>query len=202
MEYHEYANLFPMMNKEELNTLCEDMQEYGYDESLPIILYENKILDGRNRQIASDTIGVLPNYNEFVGNNKEALDFVIRHNLKRRHLDESQRGMVAAKLANMPNYRPISRSIDPLISQSEAATLMNVSVPTIKRAKQVIDRGIPELQEAVQSGEMAVSKAAQISKLESSANSATIDTVLKVFKALKADIHFNVTIEKQYLQLV
>ncbi len=43
---------------------------------------------------------------------------------------------------------------------------------------------------------------AQISKLESSANSATIDTILKVFKALKADIHFNVTLEKQYLKLV
>ena len=42
---------------------------------------------------------------------------------------------------------------------------------------------------------------AQISKLESSANSATIDTILKVFKALKADIHFNVTIEKKNLQL-
>ena len=33
---------------------------------------------------------------------------------------------------------------------------------------------------------------AQISKLESSANSASIDTVLKVFKALKAEINFNV----------
>ena len=43
---------------------------------------------------------------------------------------------------------------------------------------------------------------AQISKLERSANSATIDTVLKVFKALEADIHFNVTLEKHYLQLV
>ena len=31
---------------------------------------------------------------------------------------------------------------------------------------------------------------AQISKLESSANSATIDTILKVFKALKAEINF------------
>lgn len=41
----------------------------------------------------------------------------------------------------------------------------------------------------------------QISKLESSANSATIDTILKVFKALKADIHFNVTLEKKHLQL-
>ena len=42
---------------------------------------------------------------------------------------------------------------------------------------------------------------AQISKLESSANSATIDTILKVFKALKADIHFKVTLENQQLQL-
>jgi len=42
---------------------------------------------------------------------------------------------------------------------------------------------------------------AQISKLESSANSATIDTILKVFKALKADIHFNVTLENRLLQL-
>lgn len=42
----------------------------------------------------------------------------------------------------------------------------------------------------------------QISKLESSTNSATIDTILKVFKALKADIHFNVTIENQHVQLV
>ena len=41
----------------------------------------------------------------------------------------------------------------------------------------------------------------QISKLESSTNSATIDTVLKVFKALKADIHFNVTLENQYIKL-
>jgi len=38
-----------------------------------------------------------------------------------------------------------------------------------------------------------------ISKLESSTNSATIDTILKAFKALKADIHFNVTLEKQYI---
>ena len=42
----------------------------------------------------------------------------------------------------------------------------------------------------------------QISKLESSTNSATIDTILKVFQALNADIHFNVTLEKQYLKLL
>ena len=53
-----------------------------------------------------------------------------------------------------------------------------------------------------QLGELVGVKKAQISKLESSTNSATIDTILKVFKALKADIHFNVTVEKQNLELI
>jgi DNA-binding XRE family transcriptional regulator len=42
---------------------------------------------------------------------------------------------------------------------------------------------------------------AQISKLESSANSATIDTVLKVFKALKAEINFNVKLKDNFVKL-
>ncbi len=42
---------------------------------------------------------------------------------------------------------------------------------------------------------------AQISKLESSANSATIDTVLKVFRALKAEINFNVKLEDNFVKL-
>lgn len=43
---------------------------------------------------------------------------------------------------------------------------------------------------------------AQISKLESSANSATIDTILKVFKTLKAEINFNVKLEDNFIKLV
>ena len=42
---------------------------------------------------------------------------------------------------------------------------------------------------------------AQISKLENSANSATIDTILKVFKALKAEINFNVKLEDNFVKL-
>lgn len=52
-----------------------------------------------------------------------------------------------------------------------------------------------------QLGELIGVKKAQISKLESSVNSATIDTIIKVFKALKAEISFNVKIENQNLQV-
>ena len=44
-------------------------------------------------------------------------------------------------------------------------------------------------------------KKAQISKLENSANSATIDTLMKVFKALKAEINFNVKLENNFVKL-
>jgi HTH-type transcriptional regulator / antitoxin HipB len=42
---------------------------------------------------------------------------------------------------------------------------------------------------------------AQISKLESSIHSATIDTILKVFNALKAEISFSVKIEDEFVKL-
>lgn len=50
-------------------------------------------------------------------------------------------------------------------------------------------------------GKLVGVKKAQISKLESSANSATIDTILKVFKALNAEINFNVKIEDNFVKL-
>jgi HTH-type transcriptional regulator / antitoxin HipB len=52
-----------------------------------------------------------------------------------------------------------------------------------------------------QLGQLVGVQKSQISKLESSTNSATIDTIIKVFKALKADIHFNVTLENQFIHL-
>jgi len=72
---------------------------------------------------------------------------------------------------------------------------MDVLGRMIKKARQ--ERNLTQ----EQLGELIGVQKAQISKLESSANSATIDTILKVFKALNADIHFNVTMEERQLQL-
>ena len=43
---------------------------------------------------------------------------------------------------------------------------------------------------------------AQISKLENNANSATIDSLIRVFKALKADVSFSVRLEDNVLELL
>jgi DNA-binding XRE family transcriptional regulator len=72
---------------------------------------------------------------------------------------------------------------------------MDVLGKMIKSARQERNLTQEEL------GKLVGVQRAQISKLESSANSATIDTILKVFKALKAEINFNVKLEDNFVKL-
>ncbi len=72
---------------------------------------------------------------------------------------------------------------------------MDVLGKMIKAARQERNLTQEEL------GKLVGVQKAQISKLESSANSATIDTILKVFKALKAEISFNVKLEDNFVKL-
>lgn len=58
-------------------------------------------------------------------------------NLRRRHLNEGQRAMVAAKLANMPPHRPVNKSANLqtlAVSQSDAAAMLNVSERSVASA--------------------------------------------------------------------
>ena len=72
---------------------------------------------------------------------------------------------------------------------------MDVLGRMIKQARQ--ERNLTQ----EQLGQLVGVQKSQISKLESSTNSATIDTIIKVFKALKAEINFNVKLEEQFMKL-
>ena len=161
MEFHDLANVFPMLSDDELNALARDIAENGQRHE--ITLYQGKIIDGRNRYAACMLAGVEPRYTEYTGDNPVA--FVVSENIARRHLDESQRAMCAERLANMKHGGDRkNESRDQLISRSDAAKMLNVSVPSLKRAAQVIEHGVPELVQAVERGEIAVSKAATIAR--------------------------------------
>lgn len=80
--------------------------------------------------------------------------------ISRRHLDESQRAMVAAALANMTQgERTDLPSIEGRsISQETAAKMLNVGLATVERAKAVLRSGIPDLADLVRSGEACQSR--------------------------------------------
>lgn len=120
-------------------------------------MYEGKILDGRNRYMACKLIDVEPQFTTL--HNIDPLQYVISTNLKRRHLDTSQRGMIAAKLANMPvgrNWESNSPNLVNNISVEEAAKMLNVSTGIVTTAKEII-RDHPEEVEAIESGKETVS---------------------------------------------
>jgi hypothetical protein len=62
------------------------------------------------------------------------------------HMSDSQRAMVAARLANMPQgARTDLPSFEGKLSQTDAAKALNVSVASLQRAKAVLDSGDEQL---------------------------------------------------------
>jgi len=164
MEFHEIANTLPLMEGPEFDELCHDISTNGLIE--PIWTYHGKILDGRNRYRACMKVGIAPQYREYTGDNP--LNFVISLNLKRRHLNESQRAVAAAKLANMKwggdrrSNQDANLHLETL-SKSTAAELFNVSPRLIATVK-AIEREAPELVEKIEHGEMTVHEAERKAK--------------------------------------
>lgn len=102
---HPLATIFPEMQKEEFEQLKADISKRGLD--LPITLCreneEDYILDGRHRMKACAELGITPRYEYFEGPGTLA-EFVLGRNLNRRHLSVSEKAMVAARIAEDPNY--------------------------------------------------------------------------------------------------
>lgn len=180
MEYHETANLFPMMNDDELGGLVNSMSQDGYDKTCPIVLLDGKILDGRNRQKAADIVGIEPCYTEYTGD--DPLGFVIRHNLTRRHLNESQRAVVASRLATMKqgqrtDLQPSANLHN--VNQAKAAELLNVS-PRIIASVKAIERDAPEMIARIESGKVSVNEAQkEIKKAQRNADIETQKITIK-----------------------
>ncbi len=156
LEYHPLANIFPMLPSVELKSLSEDIRANG--QQSPIILYEDKILDGRNRYEACRLIGVAPEFEEYRGDNPTAK--VVSLNLMRRHMNESQRAMVAARLANM---RQGARTDLPTanlheVSVNQAAELLNVSPRQVAAAKAILRDSTPEKVAEIDQGKSTVHK--------------------------------------------
>lgn len=88
LEFHPIANIFPLLDGQEAASLANSIRENGQREH--ILLFEGKILDGRNRYIACQKYGVSPKTRDFNGSCIEALRLVWDLNFERRQLTKSQ----------------------------------------------------------------------------------------------------------------
>lgn len=167
MEYHESANLFPLMEGDEFNALVEDIKAHGLIE--PIILFNNQILDGRNRYRACILSGTEPIFKEYNGT-QSAYDFVISENLVRRHLSTSQRIGLALKLLPQEEVKAKEREYsgkDPSAilrqgisgkSSEIVGNQLNVSPRYVQEAKKLQEKN-PDIQDKLISGELTLQDA-------------------------------------------
>jgi hypothetical protein len=98
MEFHDVCKLFPMMGEDEYRALVEDIRQHGLRE--PIVVWQGKIVDGRNRYRACMELGIEPQYREWDGRGSLTA-FVVSQNLHRRHLTASQRAVIALEIERM-----------------------------------------------------------------------------------------------------
>ena len=161
MNSHPYADIFPLLEGEAFDSLVADIKVNGLME--PITIHEDMVLDGRNRLRACKAAGVEPEFMKFDGD--DPLAFVLSLNLHRRHLSESQRGMVAARVANLPHGGDRQAANLPhAVSQAQAGAMLNVSARTVRSAVAVRDHASPELVQAVDRGAIPVSVAAGLAR--------------------------------------
>lgn len=181
---HPFAKIFPLMEGERFAAFKAGIREKGLVE--PIVLYQDMVLDGRNRLAACIATGVTPRYVRFEGSDDDAFDFVWAKNFDRRDLTVGQRAAAAEKRAMLGRGRPpADRS--PLDNsahvpnlraetQEEAAAAANVSVRAVGQYKRLTRLGVPELVESVDKGETSLRAAEAISQLPKEEQSRLVAT--------------------------
>jgi urease accessory protein UreF len=160
---HPLAEIFPLIDEDSFVALKNDIAAHGLHE--PIWFYEGQILDGRHRYRACRELELDCPTRSYTGD--DPLGFMLSMNLQRRHLNESQRAMVAAKIATMRQGE--RTDVEPSanlqkVSQGQAAKLLNVSTRSVTAAHKVRTEAQPEVVRAVESGTMAVSAAATLAE--------------------------------------
>ena len=173
---HPICLLMPSADQDELQSLTDDIRAHGLFD--PIVLFEKRILDGRNRAAACESAGLAPRYVEFEGTREEALMFVVSHNLKRRHLNKQAIAdtLVEAEDFNlhyelgepaagsdikMSAQRPKTASSRELAKAAGGV----VSREMINATRKVKEKAEPELREAVKRGRIGVQDAAKVADL-------------------------------------
>lgn len=139
MKFHPLAECLPMLPGHEFDELVNDIRKNGL--RVPVTLFEEKILDGRNRYAACKTAKVKPRYDAYEGD--DPVGFILSHNINRRHLPAGKRADYALRIFAAGEIwasggRPKKDSRAPTLD--EVAKLSNVSKKTVQRAKKKAEK--------------------------------------------------------------
>jgi len=152
-------NIMPEINKEDRKILLNEIRENGFDPQLPIILFEEKILDGWQRYMVCQELEIEPIFESFTGNTVEAMQFMLRTN-KRRNLTSSQRAAIASQADGILNdlqqeakekQKTKGKELEPVHVDKEVAKMYQTNPNYIHKARK-LQKENPEEFEKVKAG--------------------------------------------------
>ena len=168
-------NQFPAMQDWEFEELKKSITK-GFDKRMPIVVYiedngDKGIIDGANRHRACLESNIIPLIREFYGTYKEAMEFILKTNV-RRNLNAGQKAAVVldmddviSELVEAANSRQGSRTDLNFGAEGQQgrtseiiANMANVGRRTVNRAI-AIKEADPELYEHVKQGNVSASAA-------------------------------------------
>lgn len=171
MEFHEIANVFPLMEGDEFKELVRDIAKNGQQQA--ILTHEGQILDGRNRYRACVEADVEPWVERWSGSSP--VEAVLSLNLHRRHLSSGQRSAIAnrmlphleAEAKKRQGNRAKETSVNDLTqvekreperATAQAAKLTGTNRQYVQDAKKLADQA-PEMLNRVERGEVTIPQA-------------------------------------------
>lgn len=191
---HPAAELFPLMQGADFDAFVEDIRVNGQQE--PVVLdADGRLLDGRNRARACTSLGLRITTRRYDGD--DPMQFVISHNLHRRHLTDSQRAMIAAELATLPaggdrgnqytGGKPPSGDLP--LTGAEVQALMQVSDGSLYRAKVIHRDGTPELQALAKEMSLPLETTVRVARTSPAEQDAYVEQVRAGANAVEAAPH-------------
>ena len=145
---HPAAAVFPIMSGREFDELVEDVRANGLRE--PVVVSGDQLIDGRNRVRACAAAGVVPKVRE-LAHGTDVASWVMSVNLRRRHLDASQRALLASRLSALSDE----------VTLGQAGEMMGVSRASVARAA-AVEKGPEPLRAAAREGVVSVGDAYEL----------------------------------------
>jgi N6-adenosine-specific RNA methylase IME4/ParB-like chromosome segregation protein Spo0J len=214
MEFHEVVSIWPRLPENDFQALVADIKTHGLIE--PIWTYQGKIIDGRHRYLACQQAGVEPRYREWNGQGS-LVAFVVSLNQHRRHLESSQRAVIALEIERLfaleakekekrrkeaSTFQIFEKSI-PVLPQThateQAATIMQTNRQYVSDAKR-IQREAPELVSLMRDGVINLPDAKRLAARDEQTRKAVLERVT-TGKARKVVEAIRDVAEEKYTQM-
>jgi ParB-like chromosome segregation protein Spo0J len=133
---HPHANIFPMMEEDEIQMLVDSIKANGQRNFIRLD-HKGRIVDGRNRWVACQRVGVKPRTRQLQRqNNANTLTDIIIENLERRHLTTVQRAVVAELIATAKR----GGKNDGKLSLKEAADKVKIDRSTVAAVREIKEK--------------------------------------------------------------